>query len=110
MKTYIFDIDEPKNRTVNARNPFTKRIKRIAHFKDGEFRTNNPNIFLKMRKKFPNYRIEYDEPKQNYNLIQRNNLITMASQRGYKDVLTMKKKDIVSLLEKDDAQKNKKEV
>lgn len=106
MKTYIFNVDEPKDRTVNACNPFTKRVKRIAKFTGGEFRTQNPDLFLKMRKKFPNYKIEYDKPKDNYNLLHKNRLVSMAAKRGIAGAITKKKDELVRILERDDARKN----
>lgn len=112
MKTYVFKSKGKKNFTVNERLsprlPALTKFRRIAKFVDGEFRTKDKKIFLKLKKKFP-YRVEYDSKVENYNAIHRSRLVKMAAERGIPDVITKKKKWLVKALEAQDAKGGNKE-
>jgi hypothetical protein len=108
MTEYVFD-DNGKGRTFTVT---TKRItsspikhKRIAKFVNGKFKTDNPKIFLKLKKAFPYTITPEKERVMTYNDMHRNMLVKEAAERGIKGMITKKKTEIIEALQADDAKK-----
>jgi len=101
MPTYVFTAKIP-NLIVKKYNYARKKMQVIAHFdEDREFRTDNPKVFLILRRRFP-YKIigGTDYSKMLYN-----DLVTLAAKRGIKSI-TRKKDWIIKKLEEVDARDN----
>ena len=101
MPTYVFTARLP-NLVVKKYNYIVKKMKSIARFgEDRKFKTDNPKLFLTLRKKFPYIVIGgVDYEKMLYN-----DLVTLAAKRGIKSI-THKKGWIVKRLIENDAREH----
>jgi len=101
MPTYIFTAKIP-NLIVKKYNYVYKKMQKIAQFDENkEFRTDNPKLFLILRKRFP-YKIIGGK---DYGKMLYNDLVTLAAKRGIKSI-TRKKDWIIKRLEEVDARDN----
>lgn len=108
MTEYVFnDGGKGKTFTVTTKRitPSPIKNKRIAKFVDGKFKTSNPKVFLKLKKKFPYTITPEKERVLTYNDMHRNMLVKEAAERGIGNMITKKKTQIIEALQADDAKK-----